>query len=95
MRSRLRQLTQCSAHVNPWLKFLSYFQGPILYVMEIAVPLAGGLQDWVDFGVIVSMGINYFKGLHSAIARADRDSVSERLRWLVSREASRRYRGSA
>jgi H+-transporting ATPase len=36
-----------------WLKqFLSYFQGPILYVMEIAALLAAGLGDWVDFGVI-------------------------------------------
>jgi H+-transporting ATPase len=36
-----------------WLKqFLSYFQGPILYVMEIAALLAAGLGDWIDFGVI-------------------------------------------
>lgn len=36
-----------------WLKqFLSYFQGPILYVMEIAALLAAGLSDWIDFGVI-------------------------------------------
>lgn len=33
-------------------QFLSYFTGPILYVMEIAALLAAGLQDWVDFGVI-------------------------------------------
>lgn len=36
-------------------KFLSYFQGPILYVMEIAVILAAGLEDWVDFGVIIGI----------------------------------------
>jgi len=36
-----------------WIKqFLSYFQGPILYVMEIAALLAAGLGDWIDFGVI-------------------------------------------
>lgn len=27
--------------------------GSILYVMEIAVILALGLRDWIDFGVIV------------------------------------------
>jgi H+-transporting ATPase len=32
---------------------LGYFRGPILYVMEIAVILAAGLQDWIDFGVII------------------------------------------
>lgn len=42
-----------SPHPNQFLKCLSYFQGPILYVMEIAVLLAAGLRDWVDFGVIV------------------------------------------
>lgn len=35
------------------LKFISYFRGPILYVMELAVILAAGLRDWIDFGVIV------------------------------------------
>lgn len=43
-----------SPHENQILKFISYFRGPILYVMEIAVVLAAGLQDWIDFGVIVS-----------------------------------------
>uniref|UniRef100_A0A093V076 P-type H(+)-exporting transporter n=1 Tax=Talaromyces marneffei PM1 TaxID=1077442 RepID=A0A093V076_TALMA len=45
---------------NPIAKFMSYFQGPILYdwlvkVMEIAVLLAAGLKDWVDFGVIIGI----------------------------------------
>ncbi|KAF8526632.1 plasma-membrane proton-e [Hysterangium stoloniferum] len=48
---------------NPFLKFLSYFQGPILYVMEIAVLLAAGLRDWVDFGVIIGiLALNAFVG---------------------------------
>ena len=38
---------------NQFIKFLSYFRGAILYVMEIAVILAAGLRDWIDFGVIV------------------------------------------
>jgi H+-transporting ATPase len=40
---------------NLFLKFLSYFTGPILYVMEIAVLLAAGLRDWIDFGVIIGI----------------------------------------
>ncbi|KAJ0356137.1 hypothetical protein COL922a_014697, partial [Colletotrichum nupharicola] len=40
---------------NPIAKILSYFWGPILYVMELAVLLAAGLEDWVDFGVIIGI----------------------------------------
>ncbi|OJJ71787.1 hypothetical protein ASPBRDRAFT_75128 [Aspergillus brasiliensis CBS 101740] len=40
---------------NPVARLLSYFQGPILYVMEIAVLLAAGLKDWIDFGVIIGI----------------------------------------
>ncbi|KAF2098158.1 plasma membrane ATPase 1 [Rhizodiscina lignyota] len=40
---------------NMFLKFLGYFTGPILYVMELAVILAAGLRDWVDFGVIIGI----------------------------------------
>ncbi|CEN60251.1 Putative Plasma membrane H()ATPase [Aspergillus calidoustus] len=40
---------------NPIAKILSYFRGPILYVMELAVLLAAGLEDWVDFGVIIGI----------------------------------------
>nr|ODN94592.1 plasma-membrane proton-efflux P-type ATPase [Cryptococcus depauperatus CBS 7855] len=42
-----------SPEVNQFLKFISYFRGPILYVMELAVLLAAGLRDWIDFGVII------------------------------------------
>ncbi|KAL4886285.1 plasma membrane ATPase [Aspergillus karnatakaensis] len=40
---------------NPIAKVLSYFRGPILYVMELAVLLAAGLEDWIDFGVIIGI----------------------------------------
>ncbi|KAJ5134471.1 Plasma membrane ATPase [Penicillium atrosanguineum] len=40
---------------NPIAKVISYFRGPILYVMELAVLLAAGLDDWVDFGVIIGI----------------------------------------
>ncbi|KZT01357.1 plasma-membrane proton-e [Laetiporus sulphureus 93-53] len=40
---------------NQILKFISYFRGPILYVMELAVCLSAGLRDWIDFGVIIGI----------------------------------------
>lgn len=38
-----------------FLKFVGFFRGPILYVMEAAAILAFGLQDWIDAGVIVAI----------------------------------------
>ncbi|KAK0903364.1 hypothetical protein LTR02_007589, partial [Friedmanniomyces endolithicus] len=40
---------------NLFIKFLMFFTGPILYVMEVAVLLAAGLRDWIDFGVIIAI----------------------------------------
>ncbi|MCO5560825.1 hypothetical protein L7F22_014445 [Adiantum nelumboides] len=48
---------------NLFLKFLGFFKGPILYVMELAVALAGGLREWIDFGVIIAiLLLNAFVG---------------------------------
>ncbi|KAK4867788.1 hypothetical protein LT330_006659 [Penicillium expansum] len=40
---------------NHFLKFLSFFNGPVQWVMEVAIVLAGGLQDWIDFGIISAL----------------------------------------
>ncbi|ORX81303.1 plasma membrane ATPase [Basidiobolus meristosporus CBS 931.73] len=40
---------------NKIIKFFMFFCGPIQYVMWIAACLAGGLQDWVDLGVIIGL----------------------------------------
>ncbi|ORY69794.1 plasma membrane H+-ATPase [Pseudomassariella vexata] len=40
---------------NMLLKFIGFFQGPVLYVMEVAAILALGLQDWLDAGVIIGI----------------------------------------
>ncbi|PYI17537.1 plasma-membrane proton-e [Aspergillus violaceofuscus CBS 115571] len=40
---------------NKLLQFIAYFRGPILYVMELALFLAAGLRDWIDFGVIIGI----------------------------------------
>jgi H+-transporting ATPase len=38
---------------NPFLKFLSYFWGPIPWMIEAAVVLSGIVRHWLDFGVIL------------------------------------------
>ena len=39
--------------VNPFLKFLSYFWGPIPWMIEIAVILSGVVRHWPDFFIIL------------------------------------------
>ncbi|KFH43902.1 Plasma membrane ATPase-like protein [Hapsidospora chrysogenum ATCC 11550] len=57
---------------NPFVKFLSYFRGPILYVMELAALLALGLSDWIDFGVIMGiLMLNAFVGFYQEKQAAD------------------------
>ncbi|KAJ3076582.1 hypothetical protein HDU98_002102 [Podochytrium sp. JEL0797] len=38
---------------NPLLKFLSYFLGPISYLLEIACILSGVFEEWIDFGILL------------------------------------------
>ena len=38
---------------NEYLKFLSYFWGPIPWMIEIAVILSGVVRHWLDFSVIL------------------------------------------
>ncbi|MGB6486037.1 MAG: plasma-membrane proton-efflux P-type ATPase, partial [Steroidobacteraceae bacterium] len=38
---------------NPLLKFLSYFWGPIPWMIEAAVILSGVVRHWPDFGIII------------------------------------------
>ncbi len=39
--------------VNPLLKFLSYFWGPIPWMIETAVVLSAVVGHWADFGIIL------------------------------------------
>jgi H+-transporting ATPase len=41
--------------VNPFLKFLSYFWGPIPVMIIIAAALSGVLRRWPDLGVILAL----------------------------------------
>jgi len=38
---------------NPLLRFLSYFWGPIPWMIEIAVLLSAAVGHWADFGIIL------------------------------------------
>ena len=38
---------------NPFLKFLSYFWGPIPWMIEAAVILSAVARHWPDFGIIL------------------------------------------
>ena len=39
--------------INPLLKFLTYFWGPIPWMIEAAVVLSGVARHWPDFGIIL------------------------------------------
>ncbi len=41
--------------VNPLLKFLSYFWGPIPWMIEAAAVLSAMVQHWADFAIILTL----------------------------------------
>ncbi len=41
--------------VNPIIKFLSYFWGPIPWMIEIAAVLSAVVQHWADFWIIITL----------------------------------------
>jgi H+-transporting ATPase len=41
--------------VNPLLKFLSYFWGPIAWMIEVAAILSAVVRHWEDFGIILAL----------------------------------------
>jgi len=50
---------------NPVLEFLSHFWGPIPWMIEVAAILAGSVQRWEEFGVILALllvngGVSYW-----------------------------------
>jgi H+-transporting ATPase len=40
-------------HIHPFLKFLSYFWGPIPWMIEVAAVLSGIIRHWADFVIIL------------------------------------------
>lgn len=41
--------------INPILKFLTYFWGPIPWMIEVAVVLSAAVGHWIDFGIILTL----------------------------------------
>lgn len=41
--------------VNPFIKFLNYFWGPIPWMIEVAAVLSAFIHHWEDFGIIVTL----------------------------------------
>ena len=41
--------------VNPYLKFFSYFWGPIPWMIEVAIVLSALVHHWEDFGIIFTL----------------------------------------
>jgi H+-transporting ATPase len=61
--------------VNPLLKFLSYFWGPIPWMIEAAIILSAVVGDWADFAIILVLllgnGLIGFWEEHSASNAVD------------------------
>ncbi|KAI0287666.1 plasma-membrane proton-e [Russula brevipes] len=75
-----------SPRVNPILQFVGYFRGPILFVMELAVLLAAGLRDWIDFGVIIGiLMLNAFVGWYQEKQAGD---IVEQLKAGIAMKAT-------
>ena len=47
---------------NPFLKFLTYFWGPIPWMIEAAVILSAVARHWPDFGIILLLLVGQRRG---------------------------------
>ncbi|KAF7722581.1 hypothetical protein EC973_002934 [Apophysomyces ossiformis] len=67
---------------NPFLKFFSYFTGPIAYLIEIACIIAGVVEDWLDFAIILALLL--INALIGYIEEAKAESALEALRQTLA-----------
>jgi len=70
---------------NLVVKFLMFFIGPIQFVMEAAAILAAGLEDWVDFGVI--LGLLFLNAAVGFIQEYQAGSIVEELKKTLANTA--------
>lgn len=75
---------------NPILKLLSYFWGPISWLIEAAVILSGVIKDWVDFGII--LGLLFVNAFIGFIEESRAESALDALKNTLSLK-SRVFRG--
>jgi H+-transporting ATPase len=38
-----------------WWVFIEQYMGTMPYMLELAIVIAGAVQDWIDFGIIFAM----------------------------------------
>ncbi len=60
---------------NPLVKFLSYFWGPIPWMIEVAAILSAVVHDWEDFGIILALllmnaGVGFWEEYQAGVAIA-------------------------
>ncbi|KAI8891079.1 plasma-membrane proton-efflux P-type ATPase [Backusella circina FSU 941] len=67
---------------NPFLKFFSYFTGPISYLIEIACIIAAVVGDWIDFGIILALLI--INAVIGYIEEAKAESALDALRQTLA-----------
>ncbi|KAI9276118.1 plasma-membrane proton-efflux P-type ATPase [Sporodiniella umbellata] len=67
---------------NRLLKFLSYFMGPISYLIEISCIIAGIVGDWIDFGII--LGLLMINAVIGYIEEAKAESALDALRQTLA-----------
>ncbi|CCH41787.1 H+-transporting ATPase [Wickerhamomyces ciferrii] len=70
---------------NLVVKFLMFFIGPIQFVMEAAAILAAGLEDWVDFGVI--LGLLFLNAAVGFIQEYQAGSIVDELKKTLANSA--------
>ncbi|KAI8984614.1 plasma-membrane proton-efflux P-type ATPase [Mycotypha africana] len=76
---------------NPFLKFFSYFTGPISYLIEISCIIAAVVGDWIDFGIILALLI--INAVIGYIEEAKAESALDALRQTLALK-TRAYRNN-
>lgn len=75
----------------PWLRFLSQFQQPLIYILLVAAAVMALLQDWVDAGVIFA--VTLINAVIGYVQEAKAEGAIAALAAVVTTEATVVRRG--
>ncbi|KAF9438632.1 hypothetical protein BGZ76_006377 [Entomortierella beljakovae] len=70
------------AKTNQFLKFLSYFVGPIAFLIQLACIISAIVKDWFNFGVI--LGLLFVNAIIGYIEESRAESAVEALRQTLA-----------